>query len=97
MRDGDSSWLCRDCVSVGWLSDAFQDPLNHLVHVDAFGIGVEIGEEAVAEYWVGDSPDVFCGHREATVENRPSLGSEDHILGCTGTGSPGQPILDEVR
>ncbi len=62
-----------------------------------FGFGVEVGENPMPENRVGESSDVFEAHVVTPLRDRPSLPSQNEILGGPDTRSEGDPLVDEVR
>ena len=62
------------------LAHALEDPVDDLVGVDAFGVGVEVGEDAVAEDGSDDGADVGGADGQAAVEDGPRLGGQHDVL-----------------
>src|SRR5258708_6975671 len=54
--------------------------VDDVVGLDSFGLGVEIGDDAMAQYRRCHSPYVFAGNIETAVENCPRLGAQNEIL-----------------
>jgi hypothetical protein len=46
----------------------FEQAVDDLINPDALGFGVEIGEDAVAQYGGGDLADVFAGNVVAAAK-----------------------------
>ena len=94
-------WLARRLtrrkrLAVAGLGNHPQDPFDHLIGVDALGVGVEIGEDAVSEHGICHGADVLGLHGETPPQDRPGFRAEDHVLGRAGAGAPGEPFLNEV-
>ncbi len=79
-------------VTRGLVDEHFDD----VVGADAFGFGVEVGEDAVAEGGVGDGADVFCADMIPALQEGAGLAGEDEGLAGAGTGAPTDVILDEL-
>ncbi len=62
---------------------------------DAFGFGVEVGEDAVAEGGVGDFADVVGADVVAAVEEGAGFAREDESLAGAGAGAPAYVVFDE--
>ena len=71
--------------------DQFSDDL---IHGDAFGFGVEGGNEAVAESWRGERFDVVGGDVGAALEEGAHFTSKDEHLAGTRAGTPTEHAFD---
>ena len=60
-------------LAVGWLGHGLQDFFDHLIDVDPFGVGVEVGEDAVPQHGIGHRADVVGADGEPAVQDRPGL------------------------
>ena len=77
----------------GFLQKAGDD----VVRRDAFRIGREIGEEAVAEDGQGDGPYVAAGHVYAALEDGAGLRAENKALRGAGPRAAVDVLSDEIR
>ena len=91
------SVCCRAGLSVGRLGHGLEDSVDDLIGIDALGVGVEVGEDAVPQHGPDHGADVAGADGQAAVEDGPGLGRQDDVLGGAGPGAPGQPVLDEVE
>ena len=67
-------------------------PRDHVFGGQPFGLGLEIGAEAVAEDGDGDALDVVDGDAEAAVHRGERLAAVDQELPGAGAGAP----IDQV-
>ena len=74
----------------------FQQSFEDIVGLEAFGLGVEVGDDAVAEDGEGDGADVVGGDVVAAVEDGAGLGGEDEVLAGAWAGAPGDVVADEL-
>ena len=84
---------------IGFRSGFFyclQQLLHDGVGVDAFGVGVEVGDEAVAEDGFGHLADILATYVETAAGDGAGFGAQDKVLGGAGAGSPGEIVVDEV-
>ena len=78
-------------------SDLLEQAVDDHVGGDAFGLGGEVRDDAVAQHRVGDRGHVLGGDVRAAVDRRVRLGTQDQVLARARTGSPGDPLFDEER
>src|SRR5262245_58909169 len=81
---------------VGVSRDDLAEPADDVVGFDAFGLGVEVGDDAVAEDRGGDLADVLAGDVMPAVQHRAGLGPQHQVLRGPRAGPPGDVFLDEV-
>src|SRR5258706_11154427 len=70
---------------------------DQVVALDAFGFGVEVGDDAVTQHGGSDLADVFGADVIATLQQRAGLAGEDQVLAGAGAGAPADVIVDEGR
>src|SRR5689334_22651063 len=61
--------------------DGLQEPIDDVVARDAFGLRVEVGDDAVAEHRMRQGAHVLEAHVVAAARERPRLAAEDQVLG----------------
>ena len=76
--------------------DLLEQRIDHVVGRHAVGLGVEVGDDAVAEDGLGDRADVVGGDVEAALEDGAGLGREDEVLAGARACAPGEVFLDEL-
>ncbi len=76
--------------------DGIEEVGDHGVGVDPLGLGVEGGDDPVAEDGAGDVADVGDGGVDVAFEHGAGLGAEDQRLAGAGAGAPGDVAADEV-
>ena len=64
--------------------DEVDQLLDDVVALDAFGLGVEVGDDAVTQDRGGDLADVFGADVVAALEQRAGLAGEDQVLAGAG-------------
>ena len=64
---------------------------------DAFGLGVEVGDDAVPQDGERDRADVVADDVGAAVQDGARLAAEDEVLARARAGAPAHPLLDERR
>ena len=83
--------------AVGGFGHGLEELVDDLVGIDALGVGVEVGEDAVPQDGPDDGADVAGADGQAAVEDGPGLGRPGRCTGRRGARAPGQPVLDEVE
>src|SRR5947209_20537837 len=73
-----------------------EDLFDDLLDGDALGLGVEVGDQAMAEHGGGDGLDIFQGHEEPAAHEGAGFSSEDQKLAGAGAGAPTEPVADEI-
>src|SRR5436853_197711 len=76
--------------------DELEQLLDNLVAVDAFGFGVEVGDDAVAQRGQRDGRDVFGRDVVAALQHGTGFAAEDQILAGARAGSPAHIVLYEL-
>ena len=61
---------------------------------DAFGFGVEIRDEAMAQYGFGDKRYVVYRRCVASAEHSARFGAEDEALGGARSSAPSEHVAD---
>src|SRR4051794_32434566 len=84
-------------LQLGVLWNRREDLVGDVGGGDAFRLGGEVGDEAVAEDRHGDGRDIIAAHVELSVENGAGLGGHDQVEAGARAGAPGDPLLDEVE
>src|SRR5262249_35791054 len=69
---------------------------HDFIRLDAFGFGVEVGDDAMPQDGGGDGPDIFTGDVKATMQDGASFGRQDQELAGARAGSPRDIVLDEA-
>jgi hypothetical protein len=72
-------------------------PLDDALRAHAFGLGIEVRDDAVPQDRVGQRLDVLDRDVEAPVHQRTGLGAEDQRVRGAKPGAPLHPFLDEVE
>ncbi len=66
----------------------FQQPQDDVFGSHAFGLGLKVGAEAVAENWDSDFFDVVDGDGEAAVHGGEGFAAVDEVLAGARAGTP---------
>ena len=81
----------------GWNRDRVEQLIDNAIRGDAFGLGVEIRQHAMAEDRLGERLDVLHRHVMAAVQQRARLGADHQRVRRAQAGAPLHPLLDEVE
>src|SRR4029078_6003749 len=77
-----------------------RDVLHQLLHdrvaLDALGLGVEVGDDAVPQHRQRDLADVLRAHVIAALEQCTRFAGEDEVLAGARPSAPGDVVFDEV-
>src|SRR5579884_1226725 len=84
------------CLLIGIARDAVDETTHNVVWLDAFGFGVEVGDDAVPQYRWSYGAHVFAGDVIAAMQHGAGLGCKDEELCGTRAGSPRNVIADEI-
>src|SRR5208337_5487358 len=84
-------------LAVRRLGHGLEDLVDDLIGADSLGVGVEVGEDAMAEHGAQDGTDVAGADGQAAVEDSAGFGGQNDVLGGTRSSTPGQPVLDEAQ
>src|SRR5688572_20458352 len=79
------------------LGHGLDQPLHQPGGVDALGLGLEAGRDAVAQHGERHVADVLGGDVEPAVHRRERLRAPDEELARAGPGAPLDEVLHEVR
>src|SRR5207249_5297161 len=82
---------------VGWAGNLGEQAGDYFVRIHAFGFGVEVGEDAVAEDRRGDGFYVLGHGVGPAIQRGAGFGAEDQVLRSARAGAPTYPLADEVR
>jgi hypothetical protein len=75
------------------LLDAVQKHVDDVVGGDAVGVGVEVGDDAVAQHGVRDLLDILDARQRAPVHYGAHLGAQNEILSRARAGAPRHVLL----
>ncbi len=64
--------------------DRLDQPPDDVVGLEPFGLGVEVGDDPVAEHGTGHGADVFRRDVKSAVQHRAGLGRQHQILAGRG-------------
>src|SRR5690349_15823638 len=77
--------------------DGGEDLAGDVVGGDAFALGGEVGDDAVAEDGQRNGRHVLNADVELAVEDGASLGGKDQVEARARAGTPGEPFLAEIQ
>src|SRR5271157_6141272 len=75
-------------LTVRRLGHGLEDLVDDLIRADSLGVGVEVGEDAMAEHGPQDGADVAGADSQPAVEDGAGLGGQNDILGGPRSGAP---------
>ena len=73
-----------------------QQLVNDIHRGHAVGFGVKVGDDAVAEDGFGRGADVVDVGGHSAVQDAAGFGSDNQVLGGTGSSAPADPVADEL-
>ena len=72
-----------------------QQFFDDLIGADAFGVGVEVGEQAVPQHRLGHPLHIVDANIQSAIQDRMSFRAKHEILRGTRAGAPREPVVDE--
>src|SRR5208337_2292704 len=73
-------------LTVRRLGHGLEDLVDDLIGADSLGVGIEVGEDAMAEHGSQDGADVAGADSQPAVQDGAGLGGQNDVLGGPRSG-----------
>ena len=80
-------------LTVRRLGHGLEDLVDDLIGADSLGVGIEVGEDAMAEHGPQDGADVAGADGQPAVEDGAGLGGQNEVLGGPRSGAQASQSL----